>query len=162
MTGQAAPATVHATCVALEGRGVLIVGGSGAGKSDLALRLIDSGAMLVADDRTVLSVSGNRLMASAPEALRGRLEVRGMGIVTLDYLASIRLMLAVRLQSAAETDRLPGAMQWGWQGRSLPLIAIDPTVPSAAARVRLAVRLTVRRQKAERMAERRISGRISL
>lgn len=162
MAGQAKPSTVHATCVAVDGRGVLITGASGTGKSDLALRLIDQGATLVADDRVALSLSGNRLIATAPDPLRGRLEVRGMGIVTLDHLASIRLMLAIRLQPAAETERLPGAMQWGWQGRSLPLIAVDPALPSAVARVRLAVRLSIRQQRQERQARPTITGQIAL
>lgn len=162
MAGQAKPSTVHATCVAVDGRGVLITGASGAGKSDLALRLIDRGATLVADDRVALSLSGNRLIAAAPEALRGRLEVRGMGIVTLDHLASIRLMLAVRLQPAVETDRLPGAMQWGWQGRSLPMIAVDPSTPSAVARVRLAIRLAIRKERLERRARPTVTGQLAV
>jgi serine kinase of HPr protein (carbohydrate metabolism regulator) len=58
--------TVHATCVAIDGRGILIRGRSGAGKSDLALRLIDRGARLVSDDYTILAASGGRLRAAAP------------------------------------------------------------------------------------------------
>ena len=70
---------VHATCVAIGDRAVLLCGPSGSGKSDLALRLIDGGAQLVADDQVVLRAEGGRIVARAPEALAGRMEVRGIG-----------------------------------------------------------------------------------
>lgn len=83
---------IHATCIAVEGRAALIMGPSGAGKSDLALRAVtttfnDGGraviAMLIADDQVLIERSGDRLLARAPATIAGRLEVRGMGIVTL-------------------------------------------------------------------------------
>src|SRR3546814_14236208 len=72
--------TVHATTVALDGTGVLLRGPAGSGKSDLALRLIDQGARLVADDRTALALEGGRIIARAPETIAGRTEVRGLEI----------------------------------------------------------------------------------
>ena len=71
---------VHGTCIAIDGAGVLLRGPSGCGKSDLALRLIDGGAVLVADDRVSLEARAGDLVASAPDALAGLLEVRGVGI----------------------------------------------------------------------------------
>ena len=67
---------VHASCVALGGRGVLILGGSGAGKSGLALQLMAYGAALVSDDRTILSNRDGALQAAAPDTIRGRIEAR--------------------------------------------------------------------------------------
>ena len=74
---------IHASCVAIGGKGVLILGDSGAGKSDLALRLIDDGAKLVADDRTELYAARGTLCARAPKSIAGLIEVRGLGIIAL-------------------------------------------------------------------------------
>src|SRR5882757_5718665 len=93
-------ANIHASCVALRGRGVLLLGPSGSGKSDLALRLIDEGATLVADDRTILFVKDDALHARAPASIRGMLEIRGLGIVALPARAqvkSVKIALVVRL-----------------------------------------------------------------
>ena len=89
--------THSGTCVAVDGRGVLLRGPSGAGKSDLALRLIDRGAELVADDRVALVSSAGVLTASAPPALRGLMEVRGLGVFRLPYRTSVQLSLVADL-----------------------------------------------------------------
>ena len=73
--------TVHASTVALDGRAVVIMGPSGSGKSDLALRLLDRGFTLVSDDQTVVKKNGDRLVASAPPTIAGKLEIRGIGVV---------------------------------------------------------------------------------
>jgi len=126
--------TVHATTVAISGRAVLITGPSGAGKSDLALRLIDGGFILVSDDRTVLTRSDDRLLASAPATIAGKLEVRGIGIVDMPIVDGVPVALLVELTS--EIQRLPA------EGRArsildvpVPLISIDATTASAAAKV---------------------------
>jgi HPr kinase/phosphorylase len=100
-------ANIHATCIRIGNAakpfgaparaGVLILGESGAGKSDLALRLIGRGAELVADDRTELAVSRGRLVARAPKRIAGLLEVRGIGIVRLPHAASVAIALVVEL-----------------------------------------------------------------
>lgn len=133
------PPTLHGTAIALGGRGVLLLGPSGSGKSDLALRLIDEGARLVADDRVVLRAAAGRLIARAPDALRGLLEVRGIGIVTLPSLASVPLALAVDLVPPEQVERLPEAAEWGYAGISLPRLALAPFEASAPAKLRLAV-----------------------
>jgi hypothetical protein len=135
-------ANIHATCIAIGARGVLILGGSGAGKSDLALRLIDGGARLVADDRTELYVARNRLCARAPKSIAGLIEARGLGIIALPFTKSVPLALAVKLQKPR--TRLPEPQYYEPPalfkvGKSLPFIMLDGGAPSAPARIRLAV-----------------------
>lgn len=98
----------HATCVAIDGCGVLITGPSGAGKSALALQLIGMGAQLVSDDRTEIFGAGPDLMARAPESIAGLIEARGVGIIELPYLAQARLTLVVDM-AQTERQRLPEA-----------------------------------------------------
>jgi serine kinase of HPr protein (carbohydrate metabolism regulator) len=131
---------IHASCVELAGLGVLLLGDSGSGKSDLALRLIDGGARLVADDRTDLSVEAGRLYASAPRAIAGRIEVRGIGIVALAHIARSPVGLAVDLVEPARVERLPERISRVWLGIAVPLLSLDAFAASAAAKLRLALR----------------------
>lgn len=130
---------VHATTVEIAGRGVLIRGPSGSGKSDLALRLIDAGARLVADDQTEVERRGDRLVAMAPAAIAGRIEVRGLGIVPLQAVAQTTLALVVDLVPAAKVERMPEARAVEILGISLPVLQLDPFEASAPAKLRLAV-----------------------
>ena len=130
---------VHATTVLVDGVGVLIRGPSGSGKSDLALRLIDAGAQLVADDQTALEVRGGSLVASAPRSIAGRLEVRGLGIVTLPWTASATLGLAVDLVPPTQVERLPDVATEEILKVKLPIFVLAPFEASAPAKLRLAV-----------------------
>jgi len=130
--------THSGTCVAVDGRGVLLRGPSGAGKSDLALRLIDDGAELVADDRVTLVSSAGGLTASAPPALRGLLEVRGLGVFRLPYRTSVQVSLVADLVDD-EGERLPAPDQTTILGHAVPAIRLSAKASSAAARVRLAL-----------------------
>lgn len=130
---------LHATCVALGGLGVLLRGPSGAGKSDLALRLIDGGATLVADDQVLIERRGAALNARAPDRLHGLLEVRGIGILRLPARAGIPLALVVELAPRHLIERLPTPERCRLLGVTCRLIRIDPGAPSAAAAVRLAL-----------------------
>lgn len=132
---------VHATCVELDSVGVLLRGPSGAGKSDLALRLIDGGAALVADDQVELRTVSGALLAAPPEVLAGMIEVRGLGLVRLPSLPQTRVRLVVDLDGAAPVERLPEPAQCLYLGQALPLIRLAPFEASATAKVRLAVRL---------------------
>jgi serine kinase of HPr protein (carbohydrate metabolism regulator) len=99
---------IHASCVALSGKGVLISGPAGAGKSDLALRLIDEGAQLVADDQTELAIADNALIASPPAAIAGLMEIRHYGLVRLAHAEKVPIALYVDLASPDEKlERIP-------------------------------------------------------
>lgn len=132
---------VRGTCVALDGHGVLIRGPSGSGKSDLALRLIDDGARLVADDYTDVSIADGTITASAPEPIRGLLEVRGLGILRVDASPSVRVVVVVDLEPSATVERLPPPAATDIAGVSVPLVRLAAFQASAAAKVRLAVRI---------------------
>jgi HPr kinase/phosphorylase len=129
---------VHGTAVALDGCGILLCGPSGAGKSDLALRLLDRGARLIADDRCDLRRSGGRLLASAPAAIAGRMEVRGLGIVEVPVLDEAALDLAVDLVPPDAVPRLPEPAFRTFLGLRLPLLRLAPFEASTPAKLVLA------------------------
>jgi HPr kinase/phosphorylase len=131
---------VHGSAVALAGIAVLLRGAPGSGKSDLTLRLIDGGARLVADDRVDLTLSGGIILASAPPALRGLLEIRGLGIVRLEVEAMVPLGLVIDLAPGVAMERIPDPAECRYLGVRLPLLRLDPASASAAAKVRLAAR----------------------
>jgi len=133
--------TLHATCVAINGRGVLLVGGSGAGKSDLALRLIDRGAELVSDDGTIVEARDGRLYASAPATIAGRLEVRGVGIVEVTARAEAPLALILALDQAV--PRMPDEQLplRAIEAIDLPVLALAPFESSAPVKVAKALAL---------------------
>lgn len=131
--------TVHASCVAINDRAVLIEGRSGAGKSDLALRLIDRGAKLVSDDYTLLMRQGGILIATAPATIAGRIEVRGLGIVVMPHVERVTAMLLVEL--ADDVERMPfEARTRHVAGVQLPVVRIDGNQASAPIKVELALR----------------------
>ena len=129
---------LHATTVAIGGRAVLITGPSGAGKSDLALRLLDRGFALVSDDQTLVRREGDRLLASAPPRIAGKLEVRGIGIVEMDTVAETPVALVVEL--SRDTERFPDdSRERPVLGVALPLVSIDAAAASAPSKVALAL-----------------------
>lgn len=99
-------AVVHANCVALGGKAVLIVGPSGSGKSGLSLQLMAFGADLVADDRVILAAAGGNTKVSAPESISGLIEARGLGILQASQATEAVLAAVVDL-GEKETQRLP-------------------------------------------------------
>jgi len=132
---------IHASCVAINGAGLLLRGPSGCGKSDLALRLVDGGAILVADDRVDLTHGADgTLLACAPAPLAGLLEVRGLGILPLPHLALVPVRLLVDLVPADLVERLPLPTSFPLYGVNLPRLGICPFHTSAAAALRLAMR----------------------
>ena len=131
---------LHATAVAIDGQAVLLRGPPGCGKSDLALRLIDAGARLVADDQSELRRRGDLLVARAPATIAGLFEVRGLGILRLDALAEAPVRLIADLVAADRVERLPPSRTDMILGIAVPLIEITPFEASAAAKLRLALR----------------------
>jgi HPr kinase/phosphorylase len=141
----------HGTCIDFEGAGVLIIGSPGSGKSDLGLRLIDQPglglngkaktATLLSDDQVVVTLDQGRLLARPPPAIRGLLEVRGLGILELPCRPQSVLALVVRLSDAAAIERLPEPEDLTFMilGQNLPLLRLDPRSASAPARVRAAL-----------------------
>lgn len=127
---------VHGTAVALDGEAVLLRGPPGAGKSDLALRLIDGGGRLVADDQSEIFRRSDRLWVRAPAALAGLLEIRGIGILPVAAMAEAPLALLVDLVAPAAVERLPEAAVENLLGLSLPRLALAPFEASAVAKLR--------------------------
>jgi serine kinase of HPr protein (carbohydrate metabolism regulator) len=128
--------TVHASTVATEGRAVLITGPSGSGKSDLTLRLLDRGFTLVSDDQTLVRKVGDRLIATAPPTIAGKLEIRGIGIVEMERAMDVPVALIVDLTS--EIQRLPDDnRERPILGVKLPLITVDAMTASAPSKVAL-------------------------
>lgn len=123
---------IHASCVARDGAGVLLLGPPGVGKSDLALRLIDRGFMLVADDRVEVEEG----MARPAASLAGLIEVRGLGLLRLPARAPARLALVVEL-ARTTPERLPVPSRH--PGLGIPQLRLDPRPPSAAHHVALAL-----------------------
>jgi len=130
--------TIHATSVAMDNRAVLITGASGAGKSDLALRLIDRGFTLVSDDQTLVRRDGDHLVASAPPSIKGKLEIRGIGIVEIESGSDVPVALLVELIS--DLERLPDeSRERPLLDIKIPLVSIDAMTASAVAKVVLAL-----------------------
>ncbi len=132
--------TIHATCVDIDGLGVLLRGPSGSGKSDLALRLIDAGAQLVSDDYTVLEVRSGRLIGTAPQSIKGMLEVRGVGILPMPIKARSVIAMVADMVTDGEIERLPDPDAAVIDGVVVPRIQVAPFEVSAAAKVRLAAK----------------------
>lgn len=131
-------------------RGVLIEGPSGSGKSDLALRALDHGFHLAADDRTVVFVSQGRLFGRAPDRLLGLIEVRGVGVLGHGALPVAEIAMAALCENAPEAvDRLPDPEARELLGVSVPLLRLWPFEPAAPAKLRRALEhLGQRRQQA--------------
>lgn len=129
---------LHGSAVRLREKGILLIGRSGRGKSDLALQMIDRGALLIADDQVLISRNGDRLMADAPPQLSGLIEVRGVGIVRLPHAGGV-LDLVVDLDIDDEETRLPDAMMATWHGLNLPKIRINAKSPAAIAKINVAL-----------------------
>jgi len=131
---------VHGTVVAWRGKGVMLCGPPGSGKSDLAIRLLAEGAVLVADDRVDLSVQRGRVVARTPETLAGKIEARGVGILKVGHQAQTPVSLVVHLRPRAEIERLPDLAGEQVGDLSLPSISLHAFDASAPAKIALVLR----------------------
>jgi len=129
--------TIHACCISIGGRGVLLRGPSGAGKSDLALRLIDRGAVLVSDDYTELAAVDGRLLASPPATIRGLIEIRGVGLAELPFAENVPVCLVADLVDAPQ--RLPEPSEATICGIAIPAFAIAALKASAPIKLEYAL-----------------------
>ncbi|MGN6148537.1 MAG: HPr kinase/phosphorylase [Rhizomicrobium sp.] len=146
---------IHASCVVLaeagkvfgapEDAGILLLGESGKGKSDLALRLMERGAKLVADDRTEIYAQDGALHARAPKSLAGLIEARGLGIVAAPFVAEARIALAVEMIEEGYVPRMPQPEKYVTppelaihEDERPPLIWLSPFEASAPAKIVLA------------------------
>jgi len=136
--------TIHASAVAIDGRGILIRGRSGSGKSALVVGLIDrdpATTRLVADDRVVLTLADGHLVATAPASLAGKLEVRGIGIVEIPALSSCSIALVVDIAPPRECPRMPAAeaLTVMVHGVAVPRLILPSGAHDGPARVRFAL-----------------------
>jgi len=134
---------IHASCIALGSAGVLFQGPSGCGKSDLALRLIDEGAVLVSDDYVALSAVNGTTHASPPPTIEGLIEVRGLGLLTVPFVGDVEVSLVVELIDRDNVPRLPDPDDTHIEllaGLHVPLIRLSAYDPSTPAKIRFAIK----------------------
>lgn len=132
----------HGTVVGFAGRGILLRGAPGSGKSDLALRLIAIGAALVADDQVDLSAEAGGLVARVPETIAGLIEVRGLGIRSLPHRPAMPLRLVVDLVPGRQVERLPEPRFETLEGVAVARLSLDPFELSAPVKLLLALGLS--------------------
>lgn len=126
---------IHATCVNINSKGILILGDSGSGKSDLALRLITMfSAKLVSDDRTDIFSDSGAIKAKAPNTLKGLLEVRGIGIIKQEYLKETTVDLVIKL-TADKIERMPLPQNYKIEDIEVPMFLLNPFESSAPSKV---------------------------
>ncbi len=132
---------IHATAIKINNKGVLFLGKSGSGKSDLSLRMIiEHNAKIIADDRVIVKNIKEKLIASAPTNLKGLIEIRGIGIINLDYVSQSKIDLVVNLISD-KIERLPENRYYSIENLMLPLIELNPFEASAPAKLLAALSL---------------------
>lgn len=127
---------IHSTSVVIDDNGVLILGDSGSGKSDLALRLIDNGATLISDDISICRKNSNNIYLYCPPEIKGLLEVREIGIITVPFVERIKLRLVVNLKSN-NNERFPKESSFRILGIKIPIINIEGKNSSAVAKIKV-------------------------
>jgi serine kinase of HPr protein (carbohydrate metabolism regulator) len=133
---------VHGSAVDIDGHGVLLRGPSGSGKSDLALRLIDRGAKLIGDDIIHIETGNGRVMLAYAPNIAGKIEVRGVGICTLDYVHAAPLRLVIEF--GTDIDRMPPEhARTAIDDYLVPLLRLNPFQTSSALKVELALRAVI-------------------
>lgn len=131
----------HASCLEFEGKGILIEGPSGSGKSDLSLRLINSGAKLVSDDYVDIREENNSLIGYAAPNIEGLIEVRGIGLVEVEHIKSSPLHLSLKLTPRDDIERLPEAEYFEMYDIKIPNYKFDAFSVSAMAKITLLLKM---------------------
>lgn len=126
---------LHGTTVEIDGLGIFITGPSGSGKSDLAIRLMDRGAKLVADDYTEILVVNNGLSARPPQNIKGKIEARGIGIIKVENINQTDISIVVQLQEADEIERMPETQNVTIEGVELPVVFLCAKHASSVAKL---------------------------
>lgn len=134
---QVTPTHLHSTSVDIQGKGVLIFGKPGIGKSSLALQLIDRGAILIADDQTLLSYDKENLVLQPPETLRGMMEVRGLALCSFPFQQRSHLQLCVEICEKGEVERLPEVLFKEYYRIKVPLLKLEKDDPLGPIKVEL-------------------------
>ncbi len=127
----------HASCVEFQGKGILILGESGTGKSDLALRLIDRGAKLVSDDYVEVNIEDDLLYASPAPNIEGLIEVRGVGLKKCEFVSKVTLRMAIETCDRDKIERLPEQACFDHEGIKIPFFKIDAFAASAIAKIKM-------------------------
>ncbi len=127
----------HASCIEYKGKGILILGESGAGKSDLAIRLLDAGGTLVSDDYVEIINENNLIIAKTAPNIGGMIEVRGVGLMNVDFLEEMKLDLALELLAPNLIDRLPEDLYFEEGNAKIPFYKFDGFCSSAIAKINL-------------------------
>jgi serine kinase of HPr protein (carbohydrate metabolism regulator) len=135
---------LHATSIDIQGKGVLILGKSGMGKSSLALQLIDRGALLVADDQTILNYDGEKILMSPPDPLKGMMEVRALGLCAFPFHSPSSLELCVELCEKDDGERLPDSSFKEYYGIPIPLLQLKKDDPLGPIKIELKLANRVR------------------
>ncbi len=128
---------VHGTCVAINGKAVLITGSPGSGKSSIALQLIDRGAILVADDQTLITYTEGQLVAHPPQTIQGLLEVRGVGLISYPFQEKSPLVLSVEICDDDSYERLPEPTFIAYYESRIPLLKLMRGDPLGAIKIEL-------------------------
>lgn len=133
---------IHATAVAIDKHGIMIVGPSGSGKSDLAIRLIDRGARLISDDQVLASRQENIVILNAPASIAGKIELHSVGIFDIPFVSDIRLVMIVHLTHDAERFPMDAQLEL-LCGMNISSINLDGRTSSAPIKVEMALQKIV-------------------
>jgi HPr kinase/phosphorylase len=132
---------IHGTSICYKQNGLLFLGESGTGKSDLALRLIDKGADLIADDQTILTLKNNEIILSCPEKIKSKLEIRGIGIIEMPSIEEHQLDIVFQLKSFREIERVPNENWIILLNQKIPYYEIDPFELSINAKINFLLKI---------------------
>lgn len=128
---------MHSTAIALNGIGYLLRAPAGAGKSSLALRVLKAGGTLIADDQCSLFTQDDTLIAQCPDTILDKLEVRGIGVITVDAVKNHPVHALINLRPSEQIERVPEYRTERICGTQVPVFDLDARCPSSLARLQI-------------------------